>query len=138
MASSARITPQIQADRLMALGTSPAGPVYMHIASLGARVETKAKQNVSGSMVKVRTGNLRSSGHTVMQVRGTKLVNQVIFDAEYALAVHDGSKAHDVVPVGARVLAWQSATGPAFAMRVHIPAQAGKPFLVDALAVINQ
>lgn len=138
MASSARVTPQIQADRLMALGTSPAGPVYLHIAKLGARVETQAKQNVSGTMVKVRTGNLRSSGHTVMSVRGTKLVNQVIFDAEYALAVHDGSKAHDVVPVGKKVLAWKSATGPAFAMRAHIPAQVGRPFLVDALTVINE
>lgn len=138
MPSSARITPQILADRLMALGTSPAGPIYLHMAKLGARVETRAKQNLSGAMVKVRTGNLRSSVHPTTEVRGTRLVESVIADAEYAVAVHEGSKAHDVVPVGKKVLAWKSATGPVFAMRAHIPAQAGRPFLVDALTVINE
>lgn len=136
MASSSRVTTTVQSNRLMALGTSSAGPLYLYSAKLGAMVQTQAQRNLSGLMVKVRTGNLRSSGSTTTEVRGTKLVESVIFDAAYALAVHQGSRAHDVVPRSARVLAWQASGGPQFAARVHIPAQRGRPFLSDALKVI--
>lgn len=129
----ASITPNIQADRLMALGTSPAGPIYMHMVAGGARVETAAKRNASGAVVKVRTGNLRSSIHTEIHIRGTILVVAVNADAAYALPVHEGQKAHDIVPTRAKVLTWQGAGGQMFAASVRHPGTKGRPFLRDAL-----
>lgn len=143
MASSAKITTTIQTQRLIAMGTSSSGPLYLHMVKLEAKVETQAKRNASGSIVKVRTGNLRSSIHPGTEVRGTKLVGLVIADAEYALPVHEGSKAHDVVPTRKKVLAWKGAGGSknkpnlVFAKRARIPAQPGRPFLRDALDVIR-
>lgn len=136
MASTARITVDIQTDRLMALGNSPAGPIYQFAVRTGAKVQTKAAQNLSGSMVKVRTGNLRSSLHSTTTVRGGLLVESVIADASYALAVHQGQEPHDIVPREARVLAWAGVGGTQFATRVHHPGTQGRPFLTDALSVI--
>lgn len=138
MVGTAKITPNIQTARLRALGTSSAGPIYLYAVKTGARVQTQAARNLSGSMVKVRTGNLRSSLHATTEVRGSLLVESVIADAEYALTVHQGADAYDIVPRGARVLAWRSSSGPQFAARVHIPARKGRPFLADALKVIKQ
>lgn len=137
MVSTARVVTTIQTDRLISLGTSPSAPLYRHMVTLEAKVETQAKRNVSGSMVKVRTGNLRSSGHSATVVRGTRLVGQVIFDAEYALAVHQGTRPHDITPVRARVLAWQAPGGTQFATRVHHPGTKGRPFLTAALSAIK-
>lgn len=140
MTSSAKFTTNIQTQQLTALGTSRAGPIYLYAAKLGARVMTQAARNLSGRMVKVRTGNLRSSGHTTTVVTGAKLIESVIYDAEYALAVHEGQKPHDIDPKGARVLAWTPAGGGTtqFAARVHHPGARGRPFLSDALSVINE
>lgn len=136
MVSSIRIVPNIQLSELQAMGTSRTGPLYLFAVKTGAKVQTQAAQNLSGKMVKVRSGNLRSSLHSTTEIRGSLLVESVIADASYALMVHDGTEAHDIVPREARVLAWQGASGPAFAMRVHHPGTAGRPFLTDALSVI--
>lgn len=142
MASSARISVEVQTDRLIALGTSSAGPLYRRMVSLDAQVETAAKRNASGPIVKVRTGNLRSSIHSAIEVRGTVLVGQVIADASYALAVHEGSKAHDIEAKSAKALRWTAPGGSKknpnirFAKRVHIPEQRGRPFLTDALVQV--
>lgn len=137
MASSARFIPDIQVQRLQQLGTSPTGPLYLYMLKNEALVETQAKRNVSGSMVNVRSGNLRSSIHSTTQVRGTKLVGTISADAAYALAVHNGTAAHDIVPVNGRVLAWEAPSGTAFATIVRHPGTKGKPFLTDALTVIK-
>lgn len=137
MASSNQITPDIQVQRLTALGTSPAGPLFRYMVTLEAKVETQAKRNASGSIVGVRTGNLRSSIHSDTVIRGTTLVGQVIADAEYALAVHEGQRAHDIEPNRSRVLAWQAPEGMRFATRVHHPGTRARPFLTDALQVIK-
>lgn len=137
MASTAQITPDIQIQRLQALGTSPAGPLYQHMVKLEAKVETRTKLNASGPIVRVRTGNLRSTIHSATQVRGTTLVGQVIADASYALAVHNGQRPHEIRPVHARVLAWQAPGGMRFARRVHHPGTRARPFLTDALDAIR-
>lgn len=137
MASSARITVNIQTSRLEDLGRSASGPLFMYMVKLGAKVETAAKRNASGSIVGVRTGNLRSSVHSSTQVRGSKLVETVAADASYALAVHQGTRAYDIVPVQAKVLAWKGPAGPVFATRAHHPATKGRPFLTDALSAIK-
>lgn len=139
MTSSARITPDIQVDRLIDMGRSSAGPLFMHMVKLEAKVETAAKRNASGPIVGVRTGNLRSSIHPATEVRGTLLVGIVAADAPYALAVHEGTKEYDIVPVRAKVLAWKppGGGGPIFSMKSHQPARKGRPFLTDALTALN-
>lgn len=138
MASTARITTTIQTGRLEDLGRSPAGPLFQYMVKLEAKVQTRAARNVSGPMLKVRTGNLRSSLRSSTEVRGAKLVGTVAADAPYALALHEGTRAHDIVPVRAKVLTWTGPTGsPVFAMRAHHPATKGRPFLVDALEAIK-
>lgn len=136
MGSSATVRPAIEEMQLVALGTSQTGPLFKFMVSLDAKVETQAKRNASGPIVGVRTGNLRSSGHSAIDVRGRTLVGQVIFDASYALTVHEGAAAHDIVPVRAKVLAWQAAGGPRFAYKVHQPARRGRPFLTEALRTV--
>lgn len=140
MASTARITVDIMTDRLLALGTSPAGPLYVRMVTLGARVQTKAAQNLSGSMVKVRTGNLRSSLSSATEVRGTLLVETVTADASYALDVHEGTRPHLILPRTGRVLAWKPASGGpmVFSTRARHPGTTGRPFLADALDVIAE
>lgn len=135
--TSAKITPDIQIQRLRDLGTSPAGPLYQFAVKIGARVQTQAARNLSGLMVKVRTGNLRSSLSSTTEVRGTMLVETIAADASYAAAVHQGQRPHDIEPREARVLAWPGADGPAFATRVHHPGTSGKPFLTDALSEVR-
>lgn len=138
MPSTARVTPDIQVARLQALGTSPAAPLFRYMVTLEAKVETRAKQNLSGRMVNVRTGNLRSSGRAETAVRGATLVGSVIFDAPYALAVHNGQKPHEITPTRpGGVLAWQAPGGMRFARRVRHPGTRGRPFLKDALDVIT-
>lgn len=136
MPSSARVTVNVQSSRLEDLGKSVTGPVYAYAVRLRAKVETAAKKNASGPIVGVRTGNLRSSIHSTTEVRGRLLVDTVTADAAYALAVHKGTRAHDIVPVKAKVLAWKSPAGMAFAMRVHHPGTRPRPFLVEALKAI--
>lgn len=139
MPSSARITVDVQSSRLEDLGRSASGPLFQYMVKLEAKVETAAKRNASGSIVGVRTGNLRSSIHSSTEVRGSLLVGVVAADASYALAVHEGTRAYDVVPTRAKVLAWTPAGGggPVFATKVHQPARKGRPFLADALSAVN-
>lgn len=137
MASTAKILTTIQASRLQALGSSRTGPLFLHMVKLEAKVETAAKRNASGPVVRVRTGNLRSSIHSATEIRGAQLVGQVIADAEYALAVHEGQRAHDITPTRARALAWQAPGGMRYARRVHHPGTKPRRFLSDALSAIN-
>lgn len=141
MASSIDLT--VYRDRLQALGRAP-GPVFRHMVTLGARVESKAKRNASGLVVKVRTGNLRSSIHTDLRTSTGSITGIVQADAPYALAVHEGQRPHQITPNtvrvgsgrGARggVLAWTGPGGrPRFATRVNHPGTHGRPFLADAL-----
>lgn len=136
MASSAHVVVDVQPAQLERLGRSSSGSVYAYAVRLRAKVETAAKKNASGPIVGVRTGNLRSSIHSTTEIRGALLVDTIAADASYALAVHKGAKAYDIVPVKAKVLAWKSPAGNGFAMRVHMPARKGRPFLTEALRVI--
>lgn len=133
-----RITTHVDLNALMRLGSDPAGPIFRHMVSRGADVESAAKRNASGAVVKVRSGNLRSSIHTeTPEMREGRIVVAVTADAAYALAVHEGTRPHDIVPKTKRVLAWQGPAGPVFSRRVHHPGTKPKPFLDDALNVVR-
>lgn len=133
-----RIRIRVDTAALQRLGTSPAGPIYRHMVTLGGRVETAAKRNASGLIVGVRTGTLRSSISAAQpELRGTHLVVPVVAAAAYAVAVHEGTRPHDIVPVRKRVLAWKGPDGPVFARRAHHSGTKARPFLRDALTVIR-
>ena len=53
-------------------------------------------------------------------------------DLPYARMVHDGTRPHDIAPVGEKALAWPGAAHPV--ARVHHPGYKGNPFLTGALA----
>lgn len=123
--------PQLSA-RLRAIDPSRTGQPMMEL--LGAGVVRE-----SIILAPHRTGNLQHSIH-VSEVTPTSVT--VVASANYAASVEKGHRAFDVVPRTARVLAWAATkagtrlTGSArkgaamaFAMRVHIPAQAPHPFL---------
>lgn len=131
-----RIVARIDTQAILGLGR-PGGSVYRHMAALGARVETRAKRNASGRIVKVRTGNLRSSITTETHTDGARVVTTVTADAPYAYAVHEGTRPHEIRPVQARVLAWHGPDGPRFARRVQHPGTQPRPFLSDGLEEVR-
>lgn len=73
--------------------------------------------------VSVRSGYLRGSAYnTFGPLRG-----EVGFRANYAAAVHDGSKAHIIEPRFKKALFWKGLGHPV--MRVNHPGYKGNPFL---------
>lgn len=119
---------------LLALGTSPAGPIFRHVVAVGARVHTGAVQNLSGRMVNVRTGALRASGDVRTTVDGTVLRGAVVFNTRYALPVHEGTKPHQILPSRGTVLTWRGPSGDrVFARSVQHPGTKGRPFLRTSL-----
>lgn len=98
---------------------------------------TRRVLNRSQVLCPVDTGNLRASGRrTPTVVFGGLVRGEVIYDAEYAAAVHEGRRALTIRPrsnsprarlrfvVDGRVV---------WARSVHQPARAGRPFLRTAL-----
>lgn len=135
MAVRAQLDVQVNRERLLALG-HPGGPVYAHWLKVLMRIDARAKENLSGSMVKVRTGNLRSSQSVpVVLVVGTTIVGISQNTASYAAAVHDGTRPHPILPVRARVLRFTpaAADAPVFAVAVMHPGTQPKPFLREAM-----
>ena len=85
--------PELVLDRagLERLLASPNGPVARHLARVAARVEGRAKELLSGELVDVQTGRLRSStGWRFIQRNGVVGV-AVGSGVEYAIFVHQGT-----------------------------------------------
>lgn len=138
---------------LKSLLASPQGGLYKDMLRRGLKVESKAKQNLSGDggghPKRVDTGRLRSSVITVMITFNGYPAAEVGTNVEYALMVHDGTglygpNAKPIVPVNKKVLRWKSKTASGknhkikgvqqytFAMKSSgIPPN---PFLKDALS----
>lgn len=128
---------RIERSRLRALGTSPSGPIYRHMLRVGTKINTRASANLSGRMVRVRTGVLRAAQNHPpdLRVQGDTLVGTVLNNTRYAAAVHNGTRPHTIRPVNGRVLAWSDPTaakGVRFAREVHHPGTAARPFLREA------
>lgn len=117
---------------------SPNGDVAKDLAQRAIRVQSKARQLVSGSMVKVRTGRLRSS--ITWEIRSTSrgLVAVVGSNVEYAQYVHDGTGIYGprgamIRPVNKKMLSWKD---PDSGQRIFAKAVRGsrpRPFLREAL-----
>lgn len=91
--------------------------------------------NRSQVLCPVDTGNLRASGRrTPVVVIGNRVTCEIIYDAEYAAAVHNGRRALTIRakrPGGRLKFVVDGRT--VFAREVHQPARAGRPFLWQAL-----
>lgn len=101
------------------------GPVYKGIIERCVAVTAEAKRRCP-----VKTGRLRAS---IRFQIGLGPIGYVGTDVNYAMAVHAGTKAHDIYPKNASVLAFDVGGQTVFAASVHHPGTKGVPFLTRAL-----
>jgi hypothetical protein len=106
-----------------------------------ARVENRAKLLVSGPLLKVRTGRLRSSIHSVVGFSqsggGVEVVGRVGTNVKYAHWLHRGTGIYGprhqrIVPVRARFLRYQDDSGR-IVFRRSVRGVRPRPFLSRAL-----
>ncbi len=105
--------------------------------ALQARVQT---QKLTGQVLKVRTGRLRSSiaqGGTDSRSRFESTADTAIAyvgtNVSYGVAWERGIAARDIVPIRAKALRFTIGGEILFRKRVRMPAQAPRPFLEPAL-----
>lgn len=93
--------------------------------------------NRSQILVPVDQGRLRASGRMNVGERGSIVVGEVVYDADYAAAVHNGRRALTIKPTrpGGR-LRFLVDGRVVYARQVHQPARAGRPYLSTALAEV--
>jgi hypothetical protein len=97
----------------------------------------RAVFNRSQVLCPVDTGNLRASGRrTPVVVVGNYVKTEIIYDAEYAAAVHNGRRALTIRAKGNGRLKFVVDGRTVYARQVHQPARAGRPFLAQALREI--
>lgn len=125
-------------ERLYALGAGPSGPIYRYVLMVSMKVDARAKMYLSNDLVKVRTGNLRSSqAPPILTNAGTRIIAVLQNTASYSLIVHEGSRPHDILPKRRLVLTgWQYEGAPVFTRRVHHPGTKARPFLRNALVEV--
>jgi len=104
------------------------------------KVATATRKTLARSAIlcPVDTGLLRASGKMNLGQRGSTVVGEVAYTAEYAAAVHNGRRALTIRPrrpggrlrfrVGGRIV---------YARRVHQKARAARPFLTTALREVS-
>lgn len=116
--------------RLAAYLNASGGHVAQDLTRRTLRVVNRAKE-----LAPVDTGRLRASiVWTIGTASGGGLVARVGTNVAYARAVHEGTRAHVIVPRRARVLRFPSGGRVVFARRVHHPGTRPRPFLRDALS----
>lgn len=93
--------------------------------------------NRSQVQVPVDTGLLRASARMNVGERGSVVVGEVVYSANYAAAVHEGRRALTIRPTrpGGR-LRFVVDGRVVWATKVHQPARAGRPYLSTALAEV--
>lgn len=111
------------------------------VLKLGYELERRVKVDyLSGQVLKVRTGRLRSSiGHgnegsvSHQETTATTSIYYVGTNVGYGVAWERGIAARDIVPVRAKALRFEIGGEVLFRKHVHIPAQPARPFLEPAL-----
>lgn len=136
-------------DLFARLGARSLGPAKAAIdntvRALGFELERRVKRNyLTGQVLNVRTGRLRASISQTTQMQPgdsrsgfvstpSTAVATVGTNVVYGAAWEFGSRAHDIVPIRAKALRFEVGGQVLFRRRVHIPAQAPRPFLRPAL-----
>lgn len=101
-------------------------------ASLTRRIAAQAKANVP-----VLTGNLgRSIQEDPIKITGTTVTTGVTATANYAAAVHDGTRPHVIRPKNVSALKFQIGGRTIFASSVNHPGTRPRPFLKNAAAQV--
>src|SRR5690554_6397646 len=80
---------------------------------------TRQTLNRSTVLCPVDTGRLRASGSMRIAERGSAVVGQVEYTADYAAAVHNGTRPHVIVPRRGRYLRFQVGGHTVYARRVQ-------------------
>lgn len=109
--------------------TGPQSAAVQGVSRLQRRVLATAKMRSP-----VRYGVLRNS-HVAEPIRvtGMKVSTSVSATANYARAVHEGTRPHVIRPNTAKVLSWQGPRGRIFAREVLHPGTRPRPWLRLAL-----
>jgi len=107
---------------------NPNGEVGRFLKGKGNEIITSAR-----AMVGVRTGNLRSSIHMrhMRDARGQHI--WVGSSLDYALAHHEGSRPHTIVPKGGKVLRFTSRGQVVYAHALNHPGNKANRYLSKAL-----
>lgn len=97
---------------------------------------TRQTLNRSAVLCPVDTGRLRASGSMRIAERGSSVVGQVEYTANYAAAVHNGTRPHVIVPRRGRYLRFQVGGRTVYARRVQHPGTPARPYLATALVEV--
>jgi hypothetical protein len=107
--------------------------VGMERARMLVNKVTRQTLNRSAVLCPVDTGRLRASGSVRIAERGSAVVGQVEYTADYAAAVHNGTRPHVIVPRRGRYLRFQVGGRTVYARRVNHPGTPARPYLATAL-----
>jgi hypothetical protein len=107
---------------------NPNGEVGRNLKNLGKEIQDLAKAKVG-----VRTGNLRKSIHMrhMKDARGQFM--WIGSKVDYALAHHEGTRPHTIIPKGGKVLRFTSRGQVVYAHAVNHPGNRANRYLSDAL-----
>lgn len=105
------------------------GPVQLHVANTGRKVEGNARRRVG-----VKTGKLKGTIGSRLTPSRPKGYNVEVFaGTSYGLFHHDGTRAHVIRPRNASVLKFQVGGVTVYAQKVNHPGTKPNRFLLDAL-----
>ena len=110
--------------------------VGMERAKMLVNKITRQTLNRSAVLCPVDTGRLRASGSMRIAERGSAVVGQVEYTANYAAAVHNGTRPHVIVPRRGRYLRFQVGGRTVYARRVQHPGTPARPYLATALVEV--
>lgn len=111
---------------------APTGPVGQHINKSTLAVHGEARR-----LCPVDEGRLRSSISWHVMAGPIGVVGS---NVNYAEAVHQGTRAHEIRPRIKKMLAWKPRGSSTFifAKTVNHPGTRGQPFLTDALKILRR
>jgi len=121
-------TVQLSLGAIQSYLNSPQGPVAMDMMRRGRKVEALAKR-----LAPVDTGRLAGSIVTVQINVNGKPGAGIGTNVEYALYVHNGTRAHPITPKRAKVLRFKAGGSVVFTSKVNHPGTDADPFLMNAL-----
>lgn len=111
--------------------------VGMERARMLVNKVTRQTFNRSTVLCPVDTGLLRASGTMRMGAGfGSMVKGQVEYTADYAAAVHNGTRPRVIVPRRGRYLRFQVGGRTVYARRVHHPGTPARPYLATALVEV--
>lgn len=140
--ANARVTHRLNPVAIRALLAGDEGPVARELLVRGYRVQSRAKQNLSGSTgsgpKRVDTGRLRASITVQLVRRGGYPAVRIGTNVKYAMWVHDGTGLYGprhtyIYPKVKRYMRWRPKGGTGFVYARRTKGMRGNPFLTDAL-----